>query len=144
MSEQSIFKHSETEKAVTDITIEMMGKDIELKMSRQARRQLDTMTVPLIIEMELYFSCLLRKQIRVRQIQDSGEKELEQSEFFAKLSDKLHISFRPVMTKSCSVSSCEGERPPLSDFPIQKPRSYIPRWLNLDFKKGKWCGDFGY
>jgi hypothetical protein len=64
--------------------------------------------------------------------------------FSVRYSDKLQINFRPVMTKTCSISSCEDGKPPLSDFPIQKPHSYIPRWLKLDFYKGKWCGDYGY
>ncbi len=92
------------------------------------------------MEMELYFSCLLRKEIRIR---ETLREKLDE-EFSAQLSELLHISFRPVMTRSCSVSSCEGDKPPLSDFPIEKPQSYIPKWLKLDFKKGEWCGDFGY
>lgn len=120
--------------------IEMLGKKIQLEISDNAERQLRKRQVPLYIEMELYFSCLIRKQVRVYEtfIEPADEK------FSVRFSDKLQISFRPVMTKSCSISSCEDGKPPLSDFPIRKPRSYIPRWLNLDFSKGKWCGDFGY
>ena len=124
--------------------IEMMGKSIEVEISEQANLQLKNRVSPLHIEMELYFSCLLRKQLRVLEQAGSKDDDVERSRFFTSLSDKLDISFRPVMTKSCSVSSCEGEKPPLSDFPIQKPHSYIPKWLKLDFKKGEWCGDFGY
>ena len=120
--------------------VEMMGKKIQLDISKRAERQLDNRVVPLYIEMELYFSCLLRKQIRVYET----AREKSDDEFSTRLSDRLEISFRPVMTKSCSVSSCVGEKPPLSDFPIEKPRSYIPKWLKLDYKKGEWCGDFGY
>lgn len=121
-------------------TVEMMGKQIQVEISKHAERQLNNRKAPLFIEMELYFSCLLRKEIRIRE----ALREKLDEEFTAQLSDILHISFRPVMTKSCSVSSCEGESPPLSDFPIQKPHSYVPKWLKLDFKKGEWCGDFGY
>ena len=118
----------------------MMGKQIQVEISSNAKRQLNDRITPLFVEMELYFSCLLRKEIRIR---ETLREKLDE-EFTAQLSDMLHISFRPVMTKSCSVSSCEGEKPPLSDFPIEKPQSYVPKWLKLDFKKGKWCGDFGY
>ncbi|MCK4834908.1 MAG: hypothetical protein KAT12_09015, partial [Gammaproteobacteria bacterium] len=98
-------------------TVEMMGKQIQVEISKHAERQLNNRKAPLFIEMELYFSCLLRKEIRIRE----ALREKLDEEFTAQLSDILHISFRPVMTKSCSVSSCEGESPPLSDFPIQKP-----------------------
>lgn len=121
-------------------TIEMLGKKITLEISDRAKRQLQDRKKPLFVEMELYFSCLLRKEIRIR---ETLREKLDE-EFAVQFSDILHVSFRPVMTKSCSVSSCQGEKPPLSDFPIKKPRSYVPKWLKLDFKKGEWCGDFGY
>lgn len=120
--------------------IEMLGKEITLEISKSAKRQLKERKIPLFVEMELYFSCLLRKEIRIR---ESLRASLDE-EFLALYSDVLHVSFRPVMTKSCSVSSCQGEKPPLSDFPIKKPECYVPKWLKLDFKKGEWCGDFGY
>lgn len=121
-------------------SIEMMGKTIQVDISRSAEKQLNNRALPLYIEMELYFSCLLRKELRIYEI----ARDRIEERFSAKLSDSLEISFRPVMTKSCSVSSCEGEEPTLSDFPIEKPKSYIPKWLKLDYKKGEWCGDFGY
>ena len=118
----------------------MMGKQIQVEISNKAAKQLSNRVNPLFVEMELYFSCLLRKEIRIR---ESAREQMDEA-FIAQFSDNLHISFRPVMTKTCSVSSCEGEAPPLSDFPIKKPQSYVPKWLKLDFKKGEWCGDFGY
>ena len=124
--------------------IEIMGKPIQVLISRNAKQQLKNRISPLFVEMELYFSCLLRKQLRVRESMDHASCDNINSEFSTQLSDNLHISFRPVMTKSCSISSCEGDKPPISDFPIEKPQSYVPKWLKLDFKKGKWCGDFGY
>ena len=120
--------------------VEMMGKGIRVELSDKAKIQLLNRETPLFIEMELYFSCLLRKELR---IYETLREQLEEA-FVTQLSDRLHISFRPVMTKSCSVSSCEGEAPPLSDFPIKKPQAYVPKWLKIDFKKGEWCGDFGY
>ena len=120
--------------------VEMMGKKIQVEISKHAERQLSDRKKPLFVEMELYFSCLLRKEIRIR---ESVREKLDE-DFSVQLSDILHISFRPVMTKSCSVASCEGKKPPLSDFPIKKTQSYVPKWLKLDFKKGEWCGDFGY
>jgi len=120
--------------------VEMLGKQIQVEISKHAERQLSNRKAPLFVEMELYFSCMLRKEIRIR---ETLREKLDE-EFSTQISELLHISFRPVMTKSCSVSSCAGDKPPLSDFPIQKPQSYIPKWLKLDFKKGEWCGDFGY
>jgi len=120
--------------------VEMLGKPIQVAISDRAKQQLQSRAAPLYIEMELYFSCLIRKQVRVYE----AAVEPADDRFSVRFSDKLQINFRPVMTKSCSITSCEDGKPPLSDFPIRKPRSYIPRWLHLDFSKGRWSGDFGY
>lgn len=74
----------------------------------------------------------------------ANRPEETEEAFTTQLSDNIQLSFRPVMTKSCSVSSCAGEKPALSDFPVEKPQPSVPKWLKLDFKKGKWCGGFGY
>jgi len=124
--------------------ITMMGKSVKVEFSVKAERELKRRKSPLYIEMELYFSCLLRKQVRVYEgVRQDIEQHID-DDFMVKISDKLRIGFRPVMTKSCSVSSCDGEKPPLSDFPIAKPQTYVPKWLKVDFRKGEWCGDFGY
>lgn len=41
--------------------IEMMGKEIMFEISAKAERELAGRVTPLFVEMELYFSCLLRK-----------------------------------------------------------------------------------
>jgi len=114
----------------------MLDRPIALELSKAAEKHLGNIEDPLCIEMELYFSCLLRKRVMVR--------EKIESNFSVAVSDKLVIGFRPVMTKSCSISSCDGDSPPLSDFPIVRPECYIPHWLTIDYKKGKWLGEFGY
>ena len=114
----------------------MLDKSIDIALTPAAAKELDKRQSPLYVEMELYFSCLIRKQVRIR--------ESLTSDFVVTVSDKLQLGFRPVMTKACSVHDHEDAPPPLSDFPIQKPQSYIPHWLKLDFCKGKWSGSFGY
>ena len=124
--------------------VEMLGKQISVELSNKASQQLHKLETPLVIEMELYFSCLIRKQVRVyEELSDPVVEKLE-GPFSSQFAEMMHIAFRPVMTKACSVSSCEGDSPPLSDFPIKNPHSYIPKWLKLDYRKGQWCGDFGY
>ena len=119
-----------------ELSVSMLGKTLNVALSPAAARQLETRSQPLCVEMELYFSCLIRKQLRFR-------KQLD-TDFTVNVSDTLRLGFRPVMTKNCSVHEHEDAPPPLSDFPIEKPESYIPRWLKLDYRKGKWSGEFGY
>ncbi len=118
-------------------SINMLDRQIEIKISKAAEKQLAQRSEPLCLEMELYFSCMIRKRVLVR--------EVISSDFSSVVSDKLHIGFRPVMTKACGVTETdESGKPPLTDFPIKKPESYIPHWLTLDYKKGEWRSEFGY
>jgi hypothetical protein len=118
-------------------TVELEGRSLEIEVSRAASEQLDKLETSLKLEMELYFSCMIRKQVRFRQTLDTLYK--------VAVNDKLEIGFRPVMTKACSITDTdENGKPPLTDFPIVKPECYIPHWLKLDYRKGEWQGEFGY
>lgn len=117
-----------------DKQIEIQGKQVTVTLSKSAEKALVSRDKILVAEMELYFSCLIRKQVRFKE-------DIEGS--LVNVSEKLAVRFRPVMTKSCGIDY-EGDEPPLEDFPIQKPEAFVPHWLKIDFKKGEWCGEFGF
>ena len=107
-----------------------------VELSKTAEKHLKQRKHHLCLEMELYLSCMIRKQVNVRAAIDNGMSVF--------VNNKLEIGFRPVMTKSCSVISCDGNSPPVSDFPITKAERYIPHWLKVDYRKGEWVSEFGY
>lgn len=114
-------------------TIEILGKKVLVEWSSSADKKLQELDQPLNVEMELYFSCLIRKAVRF------GRDA--QAVNFAFAAPKLTIGFRPVMTKVCKVSDFEGA-PPLEDFPIVRPEAFVPKRLTIDYKRGKWIGEF--
>ncbi len=118
-------------------TVTMLNRPIRVDISKRAEQQLQQRGAPLCLEMELYFSCMIRKRVLVR--------EAVSTDFVAQVGDKLTIGFRPVMTKACGITeTAEDGKPPLTDFPIKKPEGYIPHWLRLDYRKGEWQAEFGY
>lgn len=110
------------------------GKNVEIRLSAAAQSALAQRSSPLLVEIELLFSCLLRKQVHFH--------EGRAAEGVA-VNDKLAVRFHPLMTKHCSVSSVSGETPS-EDFPLHNPQAFVPHWLSIDFRKGKWLGEFGY
>jgi len=114
-------------------TVEILGKKVEVKWSPAANRKLQDLSEPLMVEMELYFSCLLRKAVRF------GREARAAS--FAEAAPRLKIGFRPVMTKACKLSDFEGD-PPLEDFPIVNPAAFVPKSLAIDYIGGQWKGEF--
>jgi hypothetical protein len=116
-------------------SIDFHGKTVQVELSHTAQSHLQQAQNPLFVEMELYFSCLIRKKVRF-----NSDRAKDNA---VPVSDRLSVSFHPVMTRACH-KDYEGDAPPLTEFPIEKPAPYVPRWLKIDYKAGQWCGEFGY
>jgi len=114
-------------------TVEILGKKVLVESSTSADKKLQELAEPLRVEMELYFSCLIRKAVRFGSDAQAGE--------FVTASSGLQVGFRPVMTKACNVKDFEVE-PPVEDFPIVKPGAFVPKRLTIDYRNGNWVGEF--
>jgi len=115
------------------MNITLHDKPLEIRLTRAAQKALALRDTPLVAEMELLFSCLLRKRVHF------GESA-EQS---TPVNDRLAVRFRPIMTRRCSVAE-GGAHPPSEGFPLENPRPYVPNWLAIDYRRGEWLGNFGY
>ena len=115
--------------------IELNGRPLRVSLSERAEQALARRGTPLLAEMELYFSCLIRKQVRFH---DGGSAADAVS-----VSDRLQVRFHPVMSQACSVDA-NLDGPPLADFPIVHGERFSPGWLNIGYEKGQWTGQFGY
>lgn len=115
-------------------TVTLGGKPVRVELSRAAERALTERSRTLLAEMELYFSCLIRKRVRFRD--EAGEAGS------VPVNEHLHVRFRPVMTAKCEIDP-DGP-PPLTDFPIARPEAFTPSWLRVDYRDGEWVGDYGF
>jgi hypothetical protein len=115
------------------MNISLHDKSLEIRLTAAAKKALALRDRPLVVEMELLFSCLLRKRVH---FDAAGAPSTP-------VNDRLAVRFRPIMTRHCSVSATDGP-PPSDDFPIANPRPYVPNWLAIDYRRGEWVGDFGY
>ncbi len=119
------------------MNVRLGERDVQLRLSERARAQLARAPVPLDIEMELYFSCLLRKRVYFRTAPhpDCAAR--------ANLSAQVSVSFRTVMTKGCSIGEVINE-PAVEPVALARTTEFTPKWLALDYARGKWSGEFGY
>jgi hypothetical protein len=115
------------------MNITLHDKSLEVRLTRAAQKALDLRETPLVAEMELLFSCLLRKRVHFG----------ESTEQATPVNDRLAVRFKPIMTRRCSVAE-GGASPPSEGFPLENPRPYVPNWLAIDYRRGEWVGDFGY
>jgi len=117
--------------------IRLGGRDIRLHLSRSARAALANLTAPLDIELEVYFSCYLRK--RVRFLATPHADVLDR----VLISEFASMSVRTVMTRACRVAAAP-DGPDLDAMPLARPRAFVPRWVSLDYAGGEWSGEFGF
>lgn len=118
-------------------TLRLGERELELRLSARAEEQLARQRPALDIEMELYFSCLIRKRVHFRTRPNDGVAVR------AALTDNVSVSFRPVTTRACSVREA-GEAPGVVTLPLVRPHAFTPKWLALDYARGAWSGNFGY
>jgi len=115
------------------MNVTLHDKTLEVRLTASAQKALAKRDRPLVAEMELLFSCLLRKRVHFG----------EAAEQTTPVNDRLAVRFTPIMTRSCSVVE-GGGAPPSESFPLENPRPYVPNWLSIDFRRGQWVGNFGY
>lgn len=119
-------------------TVFLHGRPVHVHLSRAALTAAAELAAPLIVEMELYFSCLVRKAVRFRTAID-GAIDSES----APINERLMLCFRPVTTEHCALPD-DDSAPPLETMPIKRPQAFLPRWIEIDFRRGEWLGEFGY
>lgn len=112
--------------------VNLHNKNVDVRLSAAAERALQQREQTLGVEMELLFSCLLRKRVHF------GEAAPDATRV-----GRLAVRFKPIMTRKCTVAE-GGASPPSEHFPLENPRPYVPNWLSIDYRRGEWVGNFGY
>jgi hypothetical protein len=111
------------------------GKTVLVTWSRRAAHALAARPEPLIVELELYFSCLVKKFVHFRAPRDARPVSW--------VNDKLAIFFRPVTSTSCSWdTAAQLGRQPETDIDTPATRRIAPKRVELDFKNGAWVAEY--
>lgn len=123
-----------------ELEARLFGRALRVRLSPAAHAAAAQLRAPLTIEMELYFSCLVRKAVYF-----NSEASCTDLPAAARttLLPNLHLQFRPVTTAHCLVADV-GDKPPVETMPVVKPQAFVPRWVNIDFHRGRWIGEYGY
>ncbi len=117
------------------IDTKLENKAIRVQLTNRAVKALQKQSTPVYIGLELYFSCLVKKRIVAFDRRPGRE--------VFRIDDKLFMYFRPVQSKSCNIHELKGANSPvLIDFSVVKRRALIPKYVEIDYKKGRWTGDF--
>ncbi len=112
------------------------GRVLELRWTGRAQRALECRREPLIVELQLLFSCVVKKRVLFH---DRAPFER------VPVAGKIEIAFHPVASAACDP--VEFAR----DYPVDRSldgvaarKMVLPNWVEIDYRRGAWEGRFGY
>ena len=113
--------------------IDYKGKKLHVSWTARAEQAFQQRATPLTVEMQIYFTCVIQKRILFH----------DQCEYPTKtVTDSLNITLRPVQAESCDPVEFAKNHPVDHEFTSTAATKLRPSQLQLDFKKGAWCGEF--
>lgn len=116
-------------------TVSINGKSVAIECTRSAARALAERPEPLILELELYFSCLVKKFVRFHD--DAHGRSTVSA------TDKLQLYFRVVTSTACTMDVADRlGRQPESELDTVAAHKLAPTRVRIDFSKGGWRADF--
>jgi hypothetical protein len=119
----------------TQVTLN--GRTVAVEITPAAQRALAARSEPLHVELELYFSCLVKKFVHFRA--DSRGKPT------VPVGDKLLLYFRPVTSTACTFAVAERlGRQPEKDIDSEALHHVAPKRVRIDHVDGEWRGSYDF
>ena len=116
-------------------TIAIKQRKVEVRWTDRAEQVLQLGQRPLIVELQLYFSCVVKKRVIFHR----------QAAFSTTVvSDNLEIAFQPVASAACDPREFAASFPAGKNLSHGLAARMVPRIVELDYQRGKWTGQFRY
>jgi len=116
-------------------TVQIRRHPLELRWSARAERELERCRQPLIIELQLYFSCVVKKRVLFHRRVDFATTRVD---------DRLQIAFRPIASAVCDPREFALRYPAGRDLSAGPAVRMIPAIAEIDYRDGRWEGQFRY
>lgn len=110
-------------------TVNISGKQVEVFCSASADRALAKRDMPLVVELKLIFACMVRKQVHFHETSTSRNA--------IEVSGKLALLISTIAPGACEVTAKAGSTATAA------LRNFMPKWVRIDYVKGKWVGEYG-
>lgn len=106
---------------------------VEVQWTRRAERELSKRDQPLIVELQLYFSCTIKKRVLFHEALEVNT---------TRVNDHLSIVFRPVEANSCDPVEFAKNYPVKQEYQSAGAIKMHPKSLLIDYKNDNWVGEF--
>ena len=116
-------------------TVRINQRDVDVCWTGRAEAALQSSQQPLIIELQLYFSCVVKKRVLFHR----------QVEFdTATVNNRLKLAFRPIASAVCDPQEFAMNHPLGKDLSRGVAGRMVPGRVEIDFRRGEWEGQFHY
>ena len=114
-------------------TVTLRNHPLQVKWTQRAQRQLIKRSEPLFVEMQLYFSCVVKKRVLFHDVYEANATPVN---------DNMFVTFRPVESTSCDPLEFARHFPVKQEFQSSGAIKMRPKSLLVDFKNGSWNGEY--
>ena len=114
-------------------TIELNGRPLKISWTKRAEQILHKRRQPLFVEMQLFFSCVVKKRVLFH---DTCEHDS------VLVTDKMSVLFRPVEAASCDPVEFAQNFPERRELDSSSAIKMRARSMSVDFVGGEWVGEF--
>ncbi len=113
--------------------ITLKDKPLSIEWTKRAQREFIKKNSPLIVEMQLYFSCVVKKRVLFTDNANFNS---------ATVNDNLSVAFHPVESASCDPIEFAKNFPEKRRFDSSASQKMHPKQLKIDYKNQIWQGEF--
>ncbi len=111
-------------------------KTLEVNWTKRAEAALNSRKLPLYVEMQLYFSCVVKKRVVFHDQPGFGS--------VAAVNDKLQVCYRAIQSAACDPETLAREYPEQRLLDSKAAENMQPSTLSIDFRNGQWLGETGF
>jgi hypothetical protein len=116
------------------ILVTLNEHDLSIYLTRRAEQALSLLTQAINVEIQLYFSCMVKKRVLFH---------LQEVPFKTDaVTPQLNIAFRSIQSDSCNPEEFAAHYPQKKSMDNPATRKMYPRELHIDYIDNNWTGDF--
>ncbi|MDH3859053.1 MAG: hypothetical protein OEV07_13760 [Gammaproteobacteria bacterium] len=117
-------------------TVRINQREVEISWTDRADRELQRRKQALVVELQLYFSCVVKKRVLFHQ------RAVEFDSI--RVNDKFEIAFQPIASAACDPREFAANYPQGKNLSAGNAARMVPRAVEIDYRRNNWEGQFYY
>ncbi len=114
-------------------TVILNNKTLLIEWTQRAENELLKLESTIIIELQLYFACMVRKRVLFHTNADITHTTVN---------DTFSISFRAVQSNVCDLKKYPNKQTTQKELTSQAALKMHPTKLQFDYENNKWLGEY--